>query len=140
MDRHSLEQRSKNMAAIKSTGTEAEIKLGKGLWHLGYRYRKNNKKVFGKPDFTFKKIKIAIFVDSEFFHGKDFLTKKKPISNAEYWENKIIRNMNRDRLVNDTLTHEGWTVVRFWSKEVLNNISNVIEEIEKLYNDKSKKF
>lgn len=65
------------MRAIKSTATKAEIILAKALWNLGYRYRKNNKTVFGTPDFTFKKLKIAIFVDSEFFHGKDWETRKK---------------------------------------------------------------
>ena len=76
MDVHTPSQRSKNMRAIKSTGTTDEIRLAKALWHLGYRYRKNNKTVFGKPVFTFKKLKIAIFVDSEFFHGKDLKTRK----------------------------------------------------------------
>jgi DNA mismatch endonuclease (patch repair protein) len=71
MDRLSSSQRSENMRAVKSKGTKPEVLLSKTLWHLGYRYRKNNKKVFGKPDLTFKKYKLAIFVDSEFFHGKD---------------------------------------------------------------------
>jgi DNA mismatch endonuclease (patch repair protein) len=70
MDVHTPSQRSKNMRAIKSTGTKDEVRLAKALWHLGHRYRKNNKTVFGKPDLTFKKYKIAIFVDSEFFHVK----------------------------------------------------------------------
>ncbi|MBP6757538.1 MAG: hypothetical protein KA210_15455 [Bacteroidia bacterium] len=74
MDVHTASQRSKNMRAIKSTGTKDEIRLAKALWHLGYRYRKNNKTVFGTPDLTFKKLKIAVFVDSEFFHGKDWAT------------------------------------------------------------------
>lgn len=78
MDRITPQQRSKNMRAIKSTATKDEVRLAKELWHLGYRYRKNNRTVFGTPDLTFKKYKIAIFVDSEFFHGKDWKTKKKP--------------------------------------------------------------
>ena len=72
MYRLTSQQRSKIMRAIRSTNTKAEIRLAKALWHLGYRYRKNNKSVFGKPALTFKKLKIAIFVDSEFFHGKDW--------------------------------------------------------------------
>lgn len=103
MDVHSTEQRSKNMAAIKATGTKPEIFLAKKLWALGYRYRKNNKTVFGKPDFTFKRLKIAIFVDSEFFHGKDWETKKKPATNPEFWEKKILRNIERDKEVNKRL-------------------------------------
>jgi len=72
MDKFTKEQRSKIMAAIKGTGTKDEVRLAKALWHLGYRYRKNNRTIFGTPDLTFKKLKIAIFVDSEFFHGKDW--------------------------------------------------------------------
>lgn len=89
MDRLRPQQRSKNMQAVRSTNTKQEVRLAKSLWHLGYRYRKNNKTVFGKPDFTFKKLKIAIFVDSEFFHGKDWETRKKPQTNAEFWIKKL---------------------------------------------------
>jgi len=130
MDIHSSEQRSKNMAAIKATGTKEEIRLAKALWALGYRYRKNNKKVIGKPDLTFKKRKIAIFIDSEFFHGKDFETKKKPATNTDFWEQKILRNIARDKDVNNQLLSDGWTVLRFWSSEVRKNLDNVILTIE----------
>lgn len=130
MDVHNSQQRSKNMAAIKSSGTKSEIILVKALWLKGFRYRKNNKTVFGKPDFTFKKIKVAIFVDSEFFHGKDFETKNKPVNNAEFWQNKISRNIERDKEVNEQLQSEGWNVLRFWSKEVQKNIDQIISEIE----------
>jgi DNA mismatch endonuclease, patch repair protein len=130
MDRHSKEQRSKNMQAVKSTGSKEEIALMKALWSLGYRYRKNNKTVFGKPDITFKKLKIAIFVDSEFFHGKDFETKKKPVNNAEFWEKKIRRNMERDNEVNIHLIQSGWTVLRFWSTDIRKNLPEVISIIE----------
>lgn len=132
MDRHTPEQRSKNMAAVKSTGTSFERSLGKALWHSGLRYRKNNKTVFGKPDFTFKKYKIAVFVDSEFFHGKDFETKKKPASNAEFWEKKISRNIQRDKEVNEYLTSHGWTVLRFWSNEVKKNLDGCVAIIKEI--------
>jgi len=89
MDRLTPDQRSKNMRAIKSTATNDEVRLAKALWHLGYRYRKNDKTVFGKPDLTFKKLKIAIFVDSEFFHGKDWETEKNHVkTNSEFWQKK----------------------------------------------------
>lgn len=137
MDRHTPQQRSSNMAAIKSTGTVAEKKLATELWKLGYRYRKNDKTIFGKPDLSFKKLKIAIFIDSEFFHGKDFETKKKPINNAEYWEKKISRNIKRDQLVNESLINDGWVVLRFWSKDVLKNILIIIEKFERVYKEKT---
>ena len=100
------------------------------MWHLGYRYRKNDKSVFGKPDLTFKNHKVAIFVDSEFFHGKDWETQKLRIqSNQEFWHKKIGRNIERDKEVNDYLTNNGWTVLRFWSKEVKNNLWKCINRI-----------
>jgi DNA mismatch endonuclease (patch repair protein) len=132
MDRHSPEQRSKNMRAIKSKGTTDEVRLAKALWHLGYRYRKNDKTVFGKPDLTFKKYKIAIFVDSEFFHGKDWSTEKQRIkSNQQFWYKKINRNILRDKEVNEYLISTGWMVLRFWSLEIRKNIETVIASIEK---------
>lgn len=130
MDVHSPQQRSKNMRAIKSSGTKPELLIAKALWSKGYRYRKNNKSVFGKPDFTFKKLKVAIFIDSEFFHGKDFATKKKPATNSEFWEKKILRNMERDRQVNEKLSGEGWKILRFWSREVITKPEQVILTIE----------
>ena len=116
MDKLTPEQRSKNMQAVRSTNTKEEIRLAKTLWHLGYRYRKNNKTVFGKPDFTFKKLKIAIFVDSEFFHGKDWETRKKTQTNPEFWIKKIERNIQRDIEVNIYSESQNWKILRFWSK------------------------
>lgn len=130
MDCFTPEQRSKIMSKIKSSNTQPEITLAKALWSLGYRYRKNNKTVFGKPDFTFKKLKIAIFVDSEFFHGKDWETRKKPQTNPEYWIKKIERNMQRDIEVNHYLLEKGWTVIRFWTKEIKDNLDGCIAKIQ----------
>lgn len=130
MDKLTPEQRSKNMQAVRSTNTKLEVRLAKALWHLGYRYRKNNKTVFGKPDLTFKKLKIAIFVDSEFFHGKDWETRKKPQTNAEFWIKKIERNMQRDIEVNIYLESQNWKVLRFWSNDIKNNLDKCIELIE----------
>jgi DNA mismatch endonuclease (patch repair protein) len=130
MDVHNPQQRSKNMRAIKSTATKVEIPLAKELWGLGYRYRKNNKTVFGKPDLTFKKLKIAIFVDSEFFHGKDWETRKKPQTNAEFWVEKIERNMQRDVEVNFYLESQNWKVLRFWSEDIKKNLQDCVASIE----------
>ncbi|OPB95387.1 very short patch repair endonuclease [Elizabethkingia occulta] len=130
MDVHTPEQRSKNMRAIKATGSKDEIRLAKALWHSGYRYRKNDKTVFGKPDLVFKKHKIAIFVDSEFFHGKDWNTEKFRIkSNQEFWHKKIERNIERDKEVNQYLTDNGWKIIRFWSAEVKKHLQDCIDKI-----------
>jgi DNA mismatch endonuclease (patch repair protein) len=132
MDVHTPSQRSKNMRAIKSIGTKDEVRLAKALWYLGYRYRKNNKTVFGTPDLTFKKNKIAVFVDSEFFHGKDWDTQKNRIkSNQEFWHKKIERNIQRDIEVNSYLASQGWKVIRFWDSEVKKNLDLCISEIQK---------
>lgn len=136
MDVHNPEQRSKNMRAIKSTETKAEVALAKALWHLGYRYRKNNKTVFGKPDFTFKQLKIAIFVDSEFFHGKDWETRKKPQTNPEFWIKKIERNMQRDIEVNTYLESQNWKILRFWSNDIKKNLDACILEIQNAINER----
>jgi DNA mismatch endonuclease (patch repair protein) len=130
MDRLSSSQRSENMRAVKSKGTKPEVLLSKALWHLGYRYRKNNKKVFGKPDLTFKKYKLAIFVDSEFFHGKDWQIRKQDIkSNQDFWYKKIERNIERDKEVNEFLKKEGWEILRFWDKEIFKNLNFCVEKI-----------
>lgn len=131
MDNLTSIQRSKIMRAIRSTNTKDEVRLAKALWHLGYRYRKNNRKIFGTPDLTFKKLKIAIFVDSEFFHGKDWETQKNRFkTNREFWQKKIERNMQRDIEVNDHLMEKGWTVLRFWSTEIKNNLESCIAKIQ----------
>lgn len=131
MDVHSKEQRSKNMRAIKSKGTKMEVKLAKELWKKGHRYRKNNTKIFGNPDFTFKRYKIAIFVDGEFFHGKNWEINKYRIkTNREFWWNKIESNIIRDLKVSQHLKDEGWKVLRFWSKEIDSNLSDCLKKIE----------
>lgn len=118
------------MRAIKNKGTKGEMLLAKALWKAGCRYRKNDKSVYGKPDFSFKKKKVAIFVDSEFFHGKDWETEKFRIkSNRDFWWPKIERNMERDTEVNETLNLHGWKVIRFWSADIFKNLDSCLETI-----------
>jgi DNA mismatch endonuclease (patch repair protein) len=131
MEKISKEQRSNIMRAIRSTNTKAEIRLAKALWHLGYRYRKNNRTIFGTPDLTFKKLKIAIFVDSEFFHGKDWMTQKDRVkTNTEFWQKKIERNIQRDIEVNKYLESQNWKVLRFWSAEIEKNLEDCVAKIQ----------
>lgn len=123
--------RSENMRRIKSQDTSIEIKLRKALWHKGYRYQKNCKTVFGKPDICFKGKKLAIFCDSEFWHGKYLLDKKYiPHTNQSYWIPKIERNIERDREVAITLEKEGWIMLRFWQKEIEKDLENCLLRIE----------
>jgi DNA mismatch endonuclease (patch repair protein) len=131
MDVLTPEQRRRNMQAIKNKATKAEVALAKALWARGHRYRKNNKKIFGNPDLTFAKCKLAIFIDGEYFHGYNWETEKHRIkTNREFWWNKIEGNMRRDHLVNQTLVENGWTVLRFWSQEIRKNLASCIEKIE----------
>lgn len=133
MDRLTNEQRRKNMQHIKSKDTSIEIGLRKALWAKGYRYRKNYGELPGKPDIALTKYKIAIFCDSEFFHGKDWEVLKARLqtgSNGEYWTNKISRNMERDDETNKKLLFLGWTVIRFWGKDILKKPEECVRVIE----------
>ena len=131
MDNHTPEQRKKNMQAIKSKDTEIELILRKELWSRGYRYRKNYKKLIGKPDIALTKSKIAVFCDSEFWHGKNYQESTDRIgTNSEYWKQKIKRNMERDREVDRQLAAEGWTVLRFWEKDIRKETERCISIIE----------
>jgi DNA mismatch endonuclease Vsr len=136
VDKLTKEQRSKNMKAIKATGSKIEITLAKALFARGHRYRKNSKTIYGKPDLTFKKLKIAIFVDSEFWHGKDWQIRKHDHkSNQVFWHSKIERNIERDKVVNLQLLKEGWIILRFWGSDIENNLQTCITKIEKKINE-----
>lgn len=119
MDNLTKEQRAKNMRNITSSGTRAELLLAKALWKSGLRYRKNDKTVLGRPDFTLKRYKIAVFCDGEFWHGKNWSVANKRIkSNRNYWVKKIEQNIQRDKNVTRQLKKQGWKVLRFWSKQI----------------------
>ncbi len=119
------------MRAVKSYGSKIEVTLAKALYAKGYRYRKNDKTVFGKPDLTFKKHKIAIFVDSEFWHGKDWQIRKYDHkTNKEFWFGKIEKNIQRDKEVNVELEKQGWKVLRFWGKQIQKDLDSCVREIE----------
>ena len=131
MDVLSKEQRRKNMKAVKNKGSKIETMLQKELWHRGLRYRKNVKSVYGKPDIAFIGKKIAVFCDSEFFHGYDWENKSKEIkSNRDFWIPKIEKNMERDRKVTEKLTSDGWTVLRFWGNDIKKKLSECADKIE----------
>jgi len=132
MDSLTKEQRSILMSKIRCKDTKPEVRIAKALWHRGHRYRKHDKSIFGTPDLSFKKYRIAIFVDGEFFHGKDWhLVEKRPKNNADFWRKKIERNRERDIQVNQYLTSKGWTVMRFWSNDINKRLFTTVRTIEK---------
>lgn len=123
----------RNMSRIKGKDTSIEIALRKALWAKGYRFRKGYKKLPGKPDIAITKYKIAIFCDSEFFHGKDWEQLKEKLKvgkNPDYWTKKIERNIERDQEKDILLQSIGWTVIHFWGKEIEKDISGCIRTIE----------
>ncbi len=130
----SVNMDSKTAKKIKSKNTKIELLMGKALWHKGMRYRKNDKTIFGKPDFVFKKKKIAIFCDSEFWHGYNYLVKGERFkTNIDFWEKKILRNIERDKEVNEKLKKDGWIVLRFWGKEIEKELETCVNKIKKVY-------
>jgi DNA mismatch endonuclease (patch repair protein) len=105
--------------------------LRKALWKEGIRYRKNYKLIPGVPDIAITKYKIAVFCDGEFWHGKDWYTKPPKIrTNREFWVSKIERNIMRDNEVDKQLENMGWTVLRFWGKEIQKNTDACVQEIK----------
>lgn len=121
------------MRHIKSKDTSIEVKLRKELWNRGYRYRKNVSNLPGNPDIVLTKYKIAIFCDSEFFHGKDWEVLKPQLErgkNADFWIEKISKNQQRDEEVNQQLQYLGWTVIRFWGKDITKHTDECVQVIE----------
>lgn len=126
------EQISFNMKRIKNKDSEIELLLRKELWSRGLRYRKNVNKIFGHPDIVFMSKKIAVFVDSEFWHGYDWDNRKADFkSNQEFWIPKIEHNIERDKEVNERLCNEGWTVLRFWGKQIKKETAYCADIVEK---------
>jgi len=130
---------SKTAKKIKSKDTKIELLMGKALWHNGMRYRKNDKTVFGKPDFVFKGKKIAVFCDSEFWHGYNYLVKGERFkTNTEFWEKKILRNIDRDKEVNQKLKKDGWIVLRFWGKQIQKELDKCVRQVKEVYDNRQK--
>ena len=131
------EQISFNMKRVKNKDSEIEITLRKELWARGLRYRKNVNRIFGKPDIAFIGKKIAVFCDSEFWHGYDWDHKSQENkSRREFWIPKIERNMQRDIEVTQALEKEGWLVLRFWGKEIKANCQACADKIEKAFRER----
>lgn len=131
MDIFTREKRREVMQAIKGKDTKIEIMLRRKLWEKGYRYRKNYSKLPGKPDIVFAGLKIAVFCDSEFWHGKNWEEKKKRIgTNREYWIRKIEGNIERDKRINQELIADGWIVLRFWETDIKKNLDECVTKIE----------
>ncbi|MDR2950232.1 MAG: very short patch repair endonuclease [Prevotella sp.] len=116
------EERSQIMRQVKSSRNKStELKLVAFFKANNIKGWRRNYKLFGKPDFTFPKNKLVIFVDGCFWHGHN-CRNTKPKDNADYWIKKIERNKKRDLEVTQTLSKKGWKVVRFWECELKNTV------------------
>ena len=130
MDKLTPAQRRKNMQHVRNKDSQIELKLRRALWHAGFRYRKNVRSVFGCPDVVFLRLKIAVFCDSEFWHGFDWENRKHDFkSRQDFWIPKIERNMARDREVNERLQAEGWIVLRFFGRQIQRNVDECVRVV-----------
>ena len=131
MEKTASEIRHINMSHIRSNNTSIELLLRKALWHEGIRYRKNLKTLPGKPDIAITKYKIAVFCDGEFWHGKNWDTKKNVIkTNSDFWIAKIERNIKRDNKNERELEKMGWVVLRYWGNEINKELADCVKEIK----------
>jgi DNA mismatch endonuclease (patch repair protein) len=105
------------------------------LYPLGYRYRKHSRRVLGTPDIVFHKFKLAVFIDSDFWHGRNysFLARRM---NA-FWRRKIERNMERDRQVARALRRSGWSVLRFGERQIKKRPASAIACIKRKLKERS---
>ena len=121
----------KRMSKVRLKNGKAETLLAKRLWHEGYRYRKNYKKLPGSPDIALTTYNIAVFVDGEFWHGENWEERKSKLKhNREYWIEKIEENMSRDKRVDEKLQEMGWIVMHFWEKQVLKHLDECVNSIK----------
>jgi DNA mismatch endonuclease (patch repair protein) len=124
----SKETRSRVMARIRSRNTNPELALRRGLYAAGIRgWRCHARHITGKPDIAFTRWRVAVFVDGCFWHGHpEFFT---PGKSGAYWDAKIERTKERDRLANETLRNDGWSVLRFWDFEVEQDTEMCVRQI-----------
>jgi DNA mismatch endonuclease (patch repair protein) len=136
MGTRTKEQISNNMRRVRSKDSQIELLLRKELWRRGLRYRKNVSRIEGKPDIAFIGKKVAVFCDSEFWHGYNWEEKKDDFkSNRDFWIPKIERNMMRDVTVNAVLEYDGWTVLRFWGADIIKDAAGCADVVEAALRD-----
>lgn len=128
----------KRMSKVRLKNGKAETILAKRLWHEGYRYRRNYKKLPGSPDIALTTYKVAVFVDGEFWHGENWKERKAKLKhNREYWIEKIEENMARDKRVDGQLQEMGWTTLHFWEKQVLKHTDECLQVVLELLEKKN---
>ena len=132
MDNLTPEQRKKNMQRIRSKDTKPELVLRKAVFSLGIRYRLHTKDVFGKPDICIKKYKLAVFIDSDFWHGWQYPRWEHLLKN-DFWRDKIERNRARDKKTTAFLRRNGWKVIRIWEHQIKNENDKCVAKIVNVF-------
>ena len=135
----SPEKRSKIMKAICSNNTSIELVLRRALWTRNVRYRIHAKVLGCKPDLSIKKYKLTVFVDGDFWHGRDY-SETRFHTNKKYWHNKIRRNIERDLEQTIRLRDAGWTVLRFWETEIQKDVGRCAETVVQVIKRKKMPF
>lgn len=131
----------KIMSSIKSRNTRPEMALRHALWARGLRYRVNDKRLVGKPDIVFTRAKIAVFCDGDFWHGHNWAIRglqsldDELTRYSDFWRNKILRNIERDKKNSLCLELDGWIVMRFWESDIKSDVEKCADAIEKKYHD-----
>jgi len=128
-DNLTKEQRSRAMSRIRSFDTGPELALRRALWRRGLRgYRLNVRKLPGRPDLSWSRHRLAVFVDGAFWHGHP--SAYRAGKSGAYWDQKIQRNVERDRAADAALAELGWRVLRFWDFEITKDLDRCVSEIE----------
>ena len=123
-------ERSKIMGKIRGKNTKPELAFRKALWAAGYRYRIDSRKLIGRPDVVLNTYKTVVFIDGEFWHGYNWAERKSKIkTNRDFWIAKIERNIQRDEEVNKELKNLGYTVFRFWEKEIKKDLEGCLQKV-----------
>lgn len=120
--------------ASRKRDTKPELLLRRALWAKGLRYRVASRELPGKPDVVFPGARVVVFVDGDFWHGRDLrsrLAKLQRGHNAPYWVAKISTNVARDRRHDSALTEAGWTVLRFWETDIAKGLPDVVGAVER---------
>jgi DNA mismatch endonuclease (patch repair protein) len=129
----SSESASRIKQRNRSRDTKAEMLLRKELWRRGLRYRLHAADLPGKPDIVFRRARVVVFCDGDFWHGRRWKVRREKLargSNAPYWTAKIAANVNRDRRNTKTLRRSGWAVIRLWETDILRDVGRATDRVE----------
>ena len=116
----------------RKVGTKAELALRRALWRRGLRYRVSQVGLPGRPDLVFWRRRLAVFVDGDFWHGRNWENRVQRLhsgTNGAYWVAKIAYNRERDRRNNTLLADLGWRVVRLWETDVLKDPEHAASQV-----------